>query len=338
MALLTDPIPTKTRIRTVLIGLGWAAVATLARAMVGPFIPSGPPLAFVFPAVLISTLQTGWLGGLVTLVGFELAAWQLYLPGLRITALGLMSAAERLTITFLISLVLVVIASRYRVIARQAAEAEKTAARAREEAHQESAARLQLLVHEVDHRANNLMAVIQGLVSLSNAGSAAELKRVIEGRLHALAKAHKLMSETRWNGADLDRLVTEELTPFGLGSTQRITASGENVALSAASAQGMALALHELATNAVKYGALSNETGEVSVTWSRKDGVLTVKWEERGGPAVSKPARRGTGLKVLERAFANGAGRTRLDWASGGLICSLDVSLDVGPRTETTSA
>ncbi len=321
----------RARATTVLIGLGWASLATLTRALVGPFIPSGPPLAFVFPAVLISTLQTGWLGGLVTLVGFELAAWQLYIPGLRITALGLMSAAERLTITSLISLVLIVIASRYRVLARQAAEAEKTAARAREEAHQESAARLQLLVHEVDHRANNLMAVIQGLVSLSNAGSAAELKQVIEGRLHALAKAHKLMSETRWHGADLDRLVTEELTPFGLGSTNRIVAEGETVALSAAAAQGMALALHELTTNAVKHGALSNDSGEVRVSWSRADDVLTVCWAELGGPVVKKPKRRGTGLRVLERAF-DGAlrGRTVLDWDGTGLNCRLEVPLETG--------
>ena len=303
----------------------------MARALVGPFIPSGPPLAFVFPAVLISTLQTGWLGGVVTLIGFELAAWQLYVPGLRITALGLMSAAERLTITSLISLLLVVIASRYRVLARQAAEAEKTAARAREEAHQESAARLQLLVHEVDHRANNLMAVIQGLVSLSNAGSAAELKQVIEGRLHALAKAHKLMSETRWQGADLDRLVTEELTPFGLGSSPRITAEGEAVALSAAAAQGMALALHELATNAVKHGALSNGAGEVRVSWSREDELLKLCWDERGGPAAGKPRRRGTGLKVLERAFDGGlGGRTIIDWGEAGLSCSLELPLETG--------
>ncbi len=154
---------------------------------------------------------------------------------------------------------------------------------------------------------------------------------MIEGRLHALAKAHKLMSEARWQGADLDRLVTEELTPFGLGSTNRITAGGENVALSAAAAQGMALALHELATNAVKYGALSNEAGEVRVTWSRQGEILKVCWEERGGPAVEKPRRRGTGLKVLERAL-DGAlnGRTVLDWAKAGLKCSLEVPLQTG--------
>jgi two-component sensor histidine kinase len=298
---------------------------------VGPFIPSGPPLAFVFPAVLISTLQTGWLGGVVTLVGFEAAAWQVYIPGLRITALGLMSAAERLTITFLISLVLVVIASRYRGFARQAAEAEKTAARAREEAHQESAARLQLLVHEVDHRANNLMAVIQGLVSLSNAGSAPELKAVIEGRLHALAKAHQLMSETRWQGADLHRLVNEELEPYGLGASQRITAEGENLALSALAAQGMALALHELATNAVKYGALSTATGEVRVSWSRDSEALRLRWEESGGPATAKPRKTGTGLKVLARAFEGGlGGRTTLEWGKAGLQCCLEVPLSTG--------
>ena len=304
-------------------------VATVARAAMGPFIPSGPPLALVFPAVLISTLQTGWLGGLVTLIAFEAAAWQLYIPGLRITALGLMSAAERLTITFLISLVQLVIASRYRILARQAAAAEMATARAREEASEESADRLRLLVHEVDHRANNLMAVIQGLVTLSNAESSAGLKQVIEGRLHALAKAHKLMSEARWRGADLDRLVTEELTPFGLGASGRITVAGENVALSSAAAQGMALALHELATNAVKYGALSNDAGQVRVTWSCTGEILTLRWDESGGPAVEKPRRRGTGLRVLERAFEGGlGGRTHLDWTPGGLQCRLEAPLE----------
>jgi two-component sensor histidine kinase len=312
-----------------LIGLGWAAVATIARAAVGPFVPSGPPLAFVFAVVLISTLQTGWAGGIVTLFAYEAAAWQLYIPGLRITALGLMSAAERLTITFLISLVLIVIASRYRVFARRAAEAEKAAARAREEAYQEHADRLRLLVHEVDHRANNLMAVIQGLVTLSNADDAAGLKKVIEGRLHALAKAHKLMSEARWRGADLDRLAAEELAPYGLGSGGRITVAGENVALSSAAAQGMALALHELATNAVKYGALSNDAGQVRVTWSVSGGVLSLSWEESGGPAVEKPRRRGTGLRVLERAFEGAlGGSTRLDWSPGGLHCRLQAPIE----------
>ncbi len=326
---LTNRLAIWPRAKTVLIGIGWAVSATIVRALLGPFIPSGPPLALVFPAVLISTLQTGWLGGVVTLVVFEAAAWQLYIPGLRITALGLMSAAERLTITFLISLVQVVIASRYRILARRTAEAEKTAARAREEAFRESADRLQLLVHEVDHRANNLMAVIQGLVSLSNAEDAAGLKQVIEGRLHALAKAHKLMSEARWRGADLDRLATEELTPFGLGSSGRITVSGENVALSAAAAQGMALALHELATNAVKHGALSNAAGQVRVTWSVQDAVLTLRWDEIGGPAALKPRRRGTGLRVLERAFEGAlGGRTDLDWSREGLCCRLQVPLD----------
>ncbi len=327
--------------RTVLIGLGWAAIATVARAAVGQFMPSGPPLAFVFPVVLIATLQTGWVGGIVTLVAFEVAAIQIYIPGLRITALGLMSAAERVTVTFVISLVLIVIATRYRVIARQAAEAEKSAARAREEAHQEHADRLRLLVHEVDHRANNLMAVIQGLVSLSSADDAAGLKQVIEGRLHALAKAHKLMSEARWRGADLDRLAAEELTPFGLGAGGRISVAGENVALSSPAAQGMALALHELATNAVKYGALSTDAGQVRVAWAVTAGVLELTWEERGGPQVQKPRRRGTGLRVLERAFEGAlGGSTNLDWSPGGLRCRLEVPIapEPAPGREPASA
>ena len=312
-----------------LIGLGWAALATVARAMIGPFIPGGPPLAFIFPAVLIVTLQTGWLGGAVTLLAYDLAAVLLDFPQFKITALGVMTSVDRLAITFLVSVLLILIASRHRILVRRTAAAEMAAVRAREEAFEESADRLRLLVHEVDNRANNLMAVIQGLVTLSNAESAAGLKQVIEGRLHALAKAHKLMSEARWRGADLDRLATEELTPFGLGAGGRITVAGENVALSSAAAQGMALALHELATNAVKYGALSREGGQVRVTWSCADSVLTLRWEESGGPAVDKPRRRGTGLKVLERAFEGGlGGRTVLDWTSGGLQCRLEVPLE----------
>ena len=326
-----DRVSVTARAKTVLIGLGWAIAATAARAGVGLFTSSGPPLAFVFPAVLISTLQTGWLGGAVTLIAAELAAWLLYIPQLRTTDLGNMSSAERLVTTLLISLVLLVIANRHRDLARRTAEAETAAARAREEAFEASANRLRLLVHEVDHRANNLMTVMQGLVSLSNAPTAADLKRVIEGRLQALAKAHKLMSETRWQGADLERLVTEELTPYGLGSTPRIVASGENLALSAAAAQGMALALHELATNAVKYGALSNEDGEIRVSWSCAGDLLLLSWSERGGPATAKPRRSGTGLKVLARAFDGGlGGRTILDWGQEGMTCRLEVPLETG--------
>jgi len=327
------------RTKSVLIGLGWAVAATVARAAVGLFTPGGPPLAFVFPAVLISTLQAGWLGGAVTLAGAELAAWLFYVPQLRTSDLGSLSSGERLIITFLVSLVLLVIASRHRDLARRTAEAEKAAARAREEAFQESAARLRLLVHEVDHRANNLMSVIQGLVTLSNAATAAELKQVIEGRLHALAKAHKLMSETRWQGADLSRLATEELTPFGLGSTRRISVDGENLALSAAAAQGMALALHELATNAVKHGALSSEAGEVRLTWTRAEDRLVATWDERGGPPAEPPRRRGTGLRVLERAFEGGlGGRTILEWRPDGLSCRLEVPLDTGLAVAASEA
>ena len=329
--MLTNRSSIATQTRAFLIGLGWAVAATGVRALVGLFTASGPPLAFVFPAVLISTLQTGWVGGAVTLVAAELAAWLFYIPQLRTADLGSMSSGERLLFTFLISVALLAIADRHRQLARRTAEAEKAAARAREEAYEASADRMRLLVHEVDHRANNLMSVMQGLVSLSSAGSAAELKQVIEGRLHALAKAHKLMSETRWRGADLERLVAEELTPFGLGSTSRIIAEGENLALSAAAAQGMALALHELATNAVKHGALSNDAGEVRVSWSRDQDLLVVRWGERGGPATRKPRRTGTGLRVLERAFHGGlGGRTILEWGKDGLMCSLEVPLRTG--------
>jgi PAS domain S-box-containing protein len=185
--------------------------------------------------------------------------------------------------------------------------------------------RMQLLAREVDHRANNLLAVVQGTVALSQAESAAALKSVITGRLNALARAHQLLAHGRWEGADLRRLVEEELLAFSLGDEARVWLSGPAVALAPAPAQSMAMALHELATNAAKYGALSTPCGRVEVNWSREAaGALNLTWRERGGPPVRAPNRSGLGVKLLARALAGTlGGETRLDWRPEGLVCEL---------------
>ena len=185
--------------------------------------------------------------------------------------------------------------------------------------------RMRLLAREVDHRANNLLAVVQGTVALSQADDASTLKRVITGRVNALARAHQLLANARWEGADLRRLVEEELLPFSLGDEGRVVLQGASVALAPAAAQSVAMALHELATNAAKYGALSAPRGRVEVSWSR-DGVggLRLIWRETGGPAVTAPARRGLGTTLLGRALAGPVGgETRLDWRPQGLVCEL---------------
>lgn len=191
----------------------------------------------------------------------------------------------------------------------------------------DSEERMKLLAREVDHRANNLLAVIQGTVQLSRAETPVALKTVILGRIAALGRAHQLLSEARWEGADLRRLVEEELLAFSLGEASRVSIRGPEVALTPAAAQALAMALHELATNAAKYGALSAPEGHVDVSWTQaEDGALSVVWSERGGPAVAPPSRRGLGTTILARALAGPLrGESRLDWRLGGLVCELEL-------------
>ena len=186
--------------------------------------------------------------------------------------------------------------------------------------------RLKLLAREVDHRANNLMTVVQGTVSLSQADTPEALKEVIIGRISALARAHQLLSEARWRGADLLRLAEEELLGFSLGgAAERVTIRGDHLALPPAAAQALAMALHELATNAAKYGALSRPEGRVDVSWrggGREPLVLT--WTETGGPPTAPPTRRGLGTAILRRALGGTlGGGTQLDWRPEGLVCEL---------------
>ena len=187
--------------------------------------------------------------------------------------------------------------------------------------------RLKLLAGEVDHRANNLLTVVQGTVQLSQAETTEALKAVLIGRIAALGRAHQLLSEARWEGADLRRLVQEELLAFSLGEAARVVMDGPDVALTPPAAQALAMALHELATNAAKYGALSVPAGKVSVTWARRaHGALAIRWAESGGPLVAKPSRKGLGTAMLARALSGPlGGKTKLDWRPKGLVCDLEL-------------
>ncbi|HEY3949156.1 PAS domain-containing protein [Phenylobacterium sp.] len=186
---------------------------------------------------------------------------------------------------------------------------------------------MRLLAREVDHRANNLLTVVLGTVQLSQAETPEALREVLTGRIAALGRAHQLLSEARWEGADLRRLVEEELLAFSLGEAARVSLSGPDVALSPPAAQALAMALHELATNAAKYGSLSKPEGRVSVSWTRNgQGPLALRWEESGGPRVAKPSRRGLGTAMLARALAGPlGGSSRLDWRAEGLVCELEL-------------
>lgn len=185
----------------------------------------------------------------------------------------------------------------------------------------EAEARLNLVAEEVSHRADNLMAVVQGTVRLSQAPTPDSPKEVAPGRIAALPRAHQMPRER----FELGALVEEELRPYCLAQIGRMVMEGPATPLSPAAAQALALTLHELATNAVKYGALSVAGGRVSVTWvSFPGGPLELVWSESGGPAVRKPMRLGQGTILLTQALAGPLGGSAvIEWRRSGLACTL---------------
>src|SRR5215470_20918 len=141
-----------------------------------------------------------------------------------------------------------------------------------------------LLAREVDHRAKNAMAIVQSIVRLTKAESISDYANVIEGRIKALSRAHALLSDTRWQGAEMAKLVEEELAPYRSGQTDRLRIAGPKVVLEPTTAQTLALALHELSTNAVKYGSLSQASGRLELDWAVLPKEIVVTWRESGGP------------------------------------------------------
>ncbi len=184
------------------------------------------------------------------------------------------------------------------------------------------------LAREAEHRSRNLFANLQATIKLSQAETCEGLKKAIEGRIRALANVHSLFAETRWVGAELSTIATRELAPYRHKEKPRTKArartviEGPQVFLKPDAAQAMAVILHELATNAAKYGALSVVNGQVDLKWSHEpNGQLHLRWTETGGPAVQKPVRRGFGGRIIEQLIAHQKGKARFYWRAKGLVC-----------------
>lgn len=193
----------------------------------------------------------------------------------------------------------------------------------------------ELLIHELNHRVKNTLAVVQATAhqTLRGGGVPAELRAAFEGRLGALASAHDILTRRNWDSAYLEELLGTALAPFVERVGERIRLSGPTLRLPAKTAVSFALAIHELATNASKYGALSNEAGEVAVSWilTRRDGAgwLKLRWDESGGPRVRPPSTRGFGSRMIERALAAElGGAVRLAFAPAGVTCVIEAPLE----------
>lgn len=192
--------------------------------------------------------------------------------------------------------------------------------------------RERLLAREVDHRAKNLLAVVQSVVQLTRAENGEQLKAGITGRIQSLARAHSLLAEARWEGVELTALAREEMAPFSEEHDESVTLHGPALLLKPAAAQSIALVLHELATNAAKYGALSAPDGRVEVSWCiERDGGLLLVWQERGGPPGTgqAPVRSGFGSRLIKASIERQLrGTLAYDWAEAGLTVTLTVAPD----------
>ncbi len=187
---------------------------------------------------------------------------------------------------------------------------------------------LTLMVNELNHRVKNTLATVQSIAgqTFRNAPDSAEAQRKFDERLSALGNVYNLLGEERWADAELRKIVQDALEPFAAAGTHRIALSGPEIRLTPRTALMVSLVLHELATNATKYGALSVPAGRVEVEWSPiEPDQMRLTWRERGVPGTAAPARRGFGTRLIEEGFpAQLRARSLLEFSEDGLICTLE--------------
>jgi two-component sensor histidine kinase len=272
----------------------WAAV------VIGPGIV---PFAIYFPAILISALAAGLTGGLVALVYGSLLAWVLFVP--ETFDLSFRDVAQMANIVLFVasSALLIWMAEICRSAVRSL--------------RQEQAQRM-LLTSELRHRMRNSLAVVQAIVSQSLKHDPGEALK-ISGRISALIAGTDQLAEAPSGGADVRRVVEQALAPYG---PSRMTIEGGDVLLPPDQAQVLALVVHELATNAAKYGALATPDGRLHVTWSVGD-HLTMVWSERGGPGLAPPRTTGFGTSFVGRILDRIGGTIDRQFGEAGLVCTI---------------
>lgn len=187
-----------------------------------------------------------------------------------------------------------------------------------------------LLMREVDHRARNALTVVQSFVRLTTAPSLEEYRRVVEGRVEALARAQTSLAARRWEGGSLREVIESELASLADPGKYRLC--GPQVLLPPEHVQAMSMTIHELATNASKYGALSTDAGTLEIAWSLPtDETLLMTWSEDGGPAVAAPTRKGFGSRLIAQLAQQLGGEIEHHWRAEGLLAELTISLTKEP-------
>ena len=207
--------------------------------------------------------------------------------------------------------------------------------------HKKEEVHSKMLIDELNHRVKNTLSTVQSIVwqALRTTSDPEVLRESIETRLHALSRSHDLLTRENWASAGLHDVVNDALEPFTVanGRAARIVITGNNIRISPKATLALGIAFHELATNAVKYGAFSNEAGSILIAWTiepKPEGNrLILIWHEKDGPPVAPPTRKGFGTRVIERGLAHELeGTVHLDYRANGLVCTIDFPAPRGAR------
>jgi PAS domain S-box-containing protein len=199
-------------------------------------------------------------------------------------------------------------------------------------AYKANEAKSKLLIDELNHRVKNTLSTVQAIVwqAMRTAADPKRVREAIESRLFALSRSHDLLTREHWESAGLFDIVHDALEPFvAEGRAERIVIKGENVRFPPASALALGIVFNELATNAVKHGALSNERGSVLIDWTTAaDARLILHWQEKDGPPVAAPSHAGFGSRVIERSLADELrGTVSLDFRPDGVVCAMTIPI-----------
>ena len=207
----------------------------------------------------------------------------------------------------------------------------------------EDEAKSKLLIDELNHRVKNTLSTVQSIVwqAMRTDSGPKLIQEAIESRLLALSRSHDLLTRENWESAGLVDIVHDVVEPFGVegARAERIVIKGENIRFSPKSALALGIVFNELATNAVKYGALSNDAGSILIEWTKESaaggGRLILHWQEKDGPPVKTPSRKGFGSRVIERGVAHELeGTVGLDFRPDGLTCMMTIPISRAARAE----
>jgi two-component sensor histidine kinase len=279
--------------------------ATLLRLAVDPIAPDAVPYATYFPAILIAAFIGGGAAGTLATVTSALAAWFVFVSPRVSMAAPRPDEIVSLALFLLAGFVIVWVADHYRRVLKRLGE---------DEAHR------QIVVADLSHRVKNKLATVYAILRHELRGHR-DVWASAEGRLRALSAADDFLAAAEdGHGVALTQILAMELAPYG---NARVSMTGVPVALAGKIPSVFSLVVHELATNAAKYGALSGENGSIDISWRADGEHIALEWKERGGPPVTPPQKRSFGASLIERSLDPFKGSAHLDYAPEGVVCRM---------------